>query len=241
MGITLIKIINSNEHYKGQLGWLTTFHHFSFGEYRNPEKVNFGPLRVFNEDFIQPGKGFGFHPHNNMEIVTFVLDGTLQHKDTMGNEGIIEAGEVQRMTAGTGVFHSEYNHSNDKVLHLLQMWVFPDEENLKPSWEQKKFSKQDRTNRLLPIISQNKTNSSLTIHQDTSFYVSRLEGILDHNFSDNRLGYLFVIDGKLNLNGQNLSSQDAAMISNEKSIKLASNGTCELIMIDLPEKFKEVT
>ena len=236
----MIKIISSNEHHKFEYDWLTTYHHFSFGEYQNPEKINFGPLRVFNDDTIQPGKGFDFHFHRDMEIVTYVLEGTLQHKDNLGNEGIIEAGEIQRMTAGTGVKHSEFNNSSEKPVKLLQMWIFPNKKNLKPSWEQIKFSKADRANKLLQVIAAENTplNSIPTIHQDVSFFVSRLEEEKDVKHElNNRQAYSFIINGKIQLNGKIMETKDAAMIQNEKTLSFLAEKSSELILIDLPTKF----
>lgn len=131
------ELIKASEHYKNKIDWLTTYHHFSFGDYYNPEKNEYGPLRVFNDDLIKAGTGFEFHQHRDMEIVTYVIDGALRHRDNLGNDGIIEAGEMQRMTAGTGVIHSEHNASKTNSLRLLQIWVFPDKKGLPPSWQQK--------------------------------------------------------------------------------------------------------
>lgn len=235
----MLQIIKNQNNFETKLDWLTSYHHFSFGEHFHPDKTNFGPLRVFNDDLIQSGKGFGFHQHKDMEIVTYVTEGTLEHKDNFGNNGIIETGQVQRMSAGTGVFHSEYNHSNQNPLKLLQIWIFPNKKELKPSWEERKFTKENRLDKLLCIVSQNQTGSSLLIHQDVSFYVSRLEnGELNHKFAEGRLGYLFVIDGKLSVNGIKLDTKDAVKIQHEKSITMKSSGSTELILLDLPTKYE---
>jgi redox-sensitive bicupin YhaK (pirin superfamily) len=237
----VLQIIKNQDNFETKIDWLTSYHHFSFGEHFHPDKNNFGPLRVFNDDLIQAGKGFDFHQHRDMEIVTYVTEGILEHKDNFGNNGIIETGEVQRMSTGTGVFHSEYNHSNQNPLKLLQIWIFPNKKGLKPSWQERKFTKDDRLDKLLCIVSSNQTDSSLLIHQDVSFYVSRLEnGEVNHKFTEGRLGYLFVINGKLKVNRMELDPKDAVKIQHEKSIIMKSSGSSELILLDLPAKYDSV-
>ncbi len=237
----MIQITKEQEQYKGELDWLTTYHHFSFAEYFDPSKVSFGPLRVFNDDMIQPGTGFDFHQHQDMEIVTYVIDGELEHKDNLGNNGIIQPGEIQRMSAGTGVFHSEFNHSKEKPLRLLQMWVFSDTKGLKPSWEQKRFTKEDRKNKLLPVIGPKNSNQkgSLAISQDATFYVSNLEKgkELSFNLQTGRIAYLFVISGKISLNDKVLDTRDAAQIEKEENLKISAQKDTELILIDLPVRY----
>lgn len=236
-----IRIIKSDEHYENKTDWLRTFHHFSFADYQNPDKMNFGPLRVFNDDEIQPGTGFDFHHHRDMEIVTYVIEGELEHKDNQGNHGVIYAGEVQRMTAGSGIMHAESNHSKDKPLRLLQMWVFANKKNLTPSWEQKKFTKKDRTNKLVPVIvSENSLDTSaLHIHQDATFYLSTLtaNGQVRHKSESGRKSYLFVIDGKIKLGNHTMQTRDAAMISQENELVIWAEEPTELILIDLPEQY----
>lgn len=236
----MLQVIKASEHYKGQYDWLTTYHHFSFGEYYNPEKMSFGPLRVFNDDVVQPGAGFDFHPHSNMEIVTYLIDGELEHKDNFGNRGIIKPGEIQRMSAGTGIMHAEYNHSKEKPLRLLQMWVLANKKNLKPSWEQHRFTKEQQLNKLLPVIvPENSTNDdALKIHQDASFYLSTIlpQNTIQHTIPDGRMAYIFVIEGKAQINGKILQTQDAMMAKNE-SITIAAKQKTQLILVDLPEKF----
>ncbi len=230
----MLKIVKNQENFKTEIDWLTSYHHFSFGEHFHPDKTNFGPLRVFNDDLIQSGKGFGFHQHQNMEIVTYVMDGTLEHKDNFGNNGIIEAREVQRMSAGTGIFHSEYNHSSTNPLKLLQIWITPNEKGLKPSWEQRKFSKEEQLNNLLCVVSPRSDDFSLSIHQDVSFYVSSLENSkVHHDFAESRVGYLFVISGKLQINDMELDAKDSVKIQEEKSIILKSSGSSEIMLLDM--------
>lgn len=237
----MIQIIKEQEQYKGENDWLTTYHHFSFAEYHDPKKVSFGPLRVFNDDIIQPGTGFDLHQHQDMEIVTYVIKGTLEHKDSLGNHGIIQSGEIQRMSAGTGVFHSEFNHSKEKPLRLLQMWVFSDTRGLEPSWEQKRYTKDDRKNKLLPVVGPKNLNQKemLIISQNVTFYVSNLEKstILSYKPQNGRLTYLFVIEGKITLNEKVLSARDVAQIENEEILKIKAQKDTELILIDLPVQY----
>ena len=237
----MIKIIKANEHFKNEDDWLTTYHHFSFADYHNPNKMNFGPLRVFNDDAIQPGTGFDFHFHRDMEIITYVIEGELEHKDNQGNHGVIYPGEVQRMTAGSGIMHSEFNHSKEKPLRLLQMWVFANKKELTPSWEQKKFTIEERTNRLLPIVvaKNAKDGNALRIHQEASFYLSTLTpgSMMEHKLSTGQKSYLFVIDGKIQLNSNLMQTRDAAMIEKENNLTIKAEMATELILIDLPEKY----
>ncbi len=235
----MIKTIKANEHYKNEMDWLTTYHHFSFADYFNPNKMNFGPLRVFNDDTIQPGTGFDFHFHRDMEIITYLIDGELEHKDNQGNQGVIYPGEVQRMSAGSGIMHSEYNHSSERPLRLLQMWIFANKKGLKPSWEQKKFSKEQRINNLVPIVTPENAalNNALQIHQDAIFYLSSLTtgGQVEHNLNNGRKAYLFVIDGEIKLNDNVMKTRDAAMIEKENLLTVKAEQPSEIILIDLPE------
>lgn len=237
----MIKIARADEHYRNKTDWLDTTHHFSFGEYFDPNKMNFGPLRVFNDDIISAGKGFDFHQHSDMEIVTYVIDGMLEHKDSLGNSGAISSGEVQRMSAGTGIMHSEYNGSKTDLVRLLQVWVFPEKKNLVPSWEQRKFSKEERSNKLLLVVAPDDTmtEKSLHIHQNVYFFVSSLsEGALVERKLDlSRKAFLFVIDGKIELNGNVMKTRDAARIENEKNLSIEAIIPTELLLIDLPEKY----
>jgi len=237
----MIKIIKASEHYKSEMDWLTSYHHFSFADYYNPEKMNYGPLRVFNDDTVQPGTGFDFHRHQDMEIITYLIEGELEHKDNQGNRGVIYPGEVQRMTAGSGILHSEFNHSREKPLRLLQMWVFANKRGLKPSWEQKKFTKEERTDRLVPVVTSEsvRDENALHIHQDATFYLSTLTGggRVSHKLSAGRKAYLFVIDGAIRLNDNLMQTQDAALVENESSLAVKAEKPTELILIDLPEKY----
>ena len=237
----MIKTIKANEHYKSEMDWLTSYHHFSFADYYNPEKMNYGPLRVFNDDTVQPGTGFDFHQHRDMEIITYLIEGKLEHKDNQGNHGVIYPGEVQRMTAGSGILHSEFNHSKEKPLRLLQMWVFANKRGLPPSWEQKKFTKEERMNKLVPVVTSESVQdkNALHVHQDATFYLSTLtdKGQVDHKLSAGRKAYLFVIDGAIKLNGNLMQTRDAALIEKEDDLVIKAEKPTELILIDLPEKY----
>jgi len=203
--------------------------------------MNFGPLRVFNDDVIQPGKGFDFHFHRDMEIITYVIEGELEHKDNQGNHGVIYPGEVQRMTAGSGIMHSEFNHSKEKPLRLLQMWVFANKKELVPSWEQRKFTKEERTNKLLPVVvaENTKDGNALHIHQNASFYLSTLTpgSTVEHKLEDGKKSYLFLIDGEIQVNNNLMQTRDAAMIEKENNLIIKAEKATELILIDLPEKY----
>lgn len=237
----MIKTIKASEHYKSEMDWLTSYHHFSFADYYNPEKMNYGPLRVFNDDTVQPGTGFDFHRHQDMEIITYLIEGELEHKDNQGNRGVIYPGEVQRMTAGSGIMHSEFNHSKEKPLRLLQMWVFANKRGLKPSWEQKKFTKEERVNKLVPVVTPEDTGdkNTLHIHQDATFYLSTLTsgGGVSHRLDGRRKAYLFVIDGAIRLNDNPMQTQDAALIEGEDNLVIRAERPSELILIELPEKY----
>jgi redox-sensitive bicupin YhaK (pirin superfamily) len=238
----MIKITKSDEHYHNDdMDWLSSYWHFSFDHYQDPQKMNFGPLRVFNDDTIQPGTGFGFHPHRDMEIVTYVIDGELEHQDNQGNRGIIQPGEIQRMTAGSGILHSEYNHSKEKPLRLLQLWIFANKRGLQPSWEQKQFREDERKDTLLPVIVPEgaANNGALHIHQNASIYVSSLGNgaKVHHQLAPERKAYVFVIEGNASVNGNSMKTRDAAMIENERNIEIGAAAPTELILLDLPEKY----
>lgn len=237
----MIKLTREMEQFKGEHGWLTTYHHFSFAEYFDPERMSFGPLRVFNDDTIQPGTGFDLHEHKDMEIVTYVIEGTLEHKDSLGNHGIIQSGEIQRMSAGTGVYHSEFNHSKEEPLRLLQIWIFSDTRGLQPSWEQKKYTEEERRDKMLQVIGKKDAgqSGSLGINQDAAFYISSLSpgATVSHLIDSGRIGYLFVISGKISANGITLHTRDAAMAEGEPSLEITADRDSEIILIDLPVQY----
>jgi hypothetical protein len=237
----MIKIIKSGEHYHNEEDWLSTYWHFSFAHYQNPDKMNFGPLRVFNDDIIQPGTGFDLHPHRDMEIVTYVIDGELEHKDNQGNYGVIQSGEIQRMTAGSGILHAERNLSKEKPLRLLQMWLFANRRGLSPSWEQRRFGKEARSDKLLPVIVPEnvKDGQALYIHQDAAIYISSLASgsRVEHKLSKDRKAYMFVIEGRVKLNSSMMETRDAAKVENESKLSIQADKQTELILLDLPEKY----
>jgi redox-sensitive bicupin YhaK (pirin superfamily) len=232
----MIQVIKSDERYHADRGWLDTRWHFSFDEYYDPDNVNWGPLRVFNDDVIQPGQGFGFHPHRDMEIITYVMDGELEHRDNTGNRGVVHAGEVQVMSAGTGIIHSEYNHSKERSVHLLQLWIMPRKNGRKPRWEQRQFTLAERQGKLLPVVSSGELANTLAIDQDARVYISRIQAgqELIHRAAAGRKAYLFVISGEVTLDAGSLAAGDQARVANEVSLELKAEVDSEIILLDLP-------
>jgi redox-sensitive bicupin YhaK (pirin superfamily) len=233
----MIKTIKSEQRHHANFGWLNTYWHFSFGPYYDPSNENWGALRVFNDDIIEPGQGFGMHPHRDMEIVTYVLSGEIEHKDSTGSRGLIHPGEVQVMSAGTGIMHSEYNHSKEEPLHLMQIWIFPRTEGTKPRWEQHQFTPAERRGRLLPIVSAGEIEGTLSIDQDAQIYVSALPagGEVKHRSEPHRKVYVFAIEGEISVNGAKLASGDQARIADEAELSLKAAKDSEIILLDLPE------
>jgi redox-sensitive bicupin YhaK (pirin superfamily) len=219
-------------------GWLKTAHSFSFANWYNTQKIHFGALRVLNDDWIAPRQGFGMHPHENMEIITIPLSGALAHKDSMNNSETIHTGEVQIMSAGTGVFHSEFNASDTQPVSLLQTWVFPKEYNITPRYEQKAFDAQNRQNQWQVVVSPNKETGGLWINQDSVYSLANLSAgtRLEYkpHFSEN-VGYLFVITGKLKLLDQVLGMRDAIGINELKDIEIEALEPSEILMIEVPD------
>ncbi len=216
-------------------GWLKTYHTFSFADYFDREHMSFGSLRVINEDFVAVGKGFGAHPHRDMEIITYILEGQLAHKDSMGNGSIIKRGDVQRMSAGTGVTHSEFNASQDEIVHLLQIWILPKYTGLHPSYEQKYFDVQEKQDRLRLVASPDGHDGSVTIHQDASMYAGILSKgkELGHSLANGRRAYVHVARGALKVNGERLNAGDGVKITGEKITTLAATEDSELLLFDL--------
>jgi redox-sensitive bicupin YhaK (pirin superfamily) len=233
----MIQIIPSEERHHENHGWLDTRWHFSFADYYDPQNEQWGALRVFNDDVIEPGQGFGMHPHRDMEIITYVLSGSLEHRDSLGHRGLIAPGEVQVMSAGRGIRHSEYNASKTEPLHLLQLWIFPRHNGLEPRWEQRVFTAEERDGRLLPAVSGGDVPETLTIDQDAGIYLSRLAAgkKATHQSGQGRKAYAFVISGEVKLNGQKLGAGDQARMADEKEIAIESVRDAELILLDLPE------
>jgi len=232
----MIQVIKSEDRYHADFGWLSTYWHFSFDTYHDPSNMSWGALRVFNDDVIRPGRGFGSHPHRDMEIVTYVLEGELEHRDNQGNTGVIRPGEVQVMSAGTGIVHSEYNHSQERPVHLLQLWIMPRTKGLKPRWEQRQFTQAARSGTLLPVVSDGKVPATLHIDQEATIYVSTLKTgqTVVHKSRAGRKAYVFVIAGTLSLNGTLLKAGDQARIADEPDLNLKAVDNTELILLDLP-------
>ena len=231
----MLDVIQSESRGSADHGWLRAKHTFSFAEYQNPERVEFGKVRVINEDRIAPGKGFGIHPHRDMEIVTYVIDGAIAHKDSMGNGTVITAGEIQRMTAGTGVQHSEFNHSQDRELHLLQIWIYPEKNGLEPSYEQTRFSREEKLNRLRLVGSRDGRDGSITIHQDVNLYASVLEAGSEVSLElrPDRKVFVQVVNGDVAVNGQRLSAGDGAQMEDEQALQIAAVSEAEFLVFDM--------
>lgn len=232
----MIQIIRSNDRYLADHGWLKSRFSFSFAEYYDPNNMLFGPMRVLNDDTVQARKGFGKHPHSEMEIVSYVISGELTHEDTTGNREVLRAGELQRMSAGTGLYHSEFNGS-DQPVHFLQMWFLPDTKGLKPSYEQKGFAREDKIGRLLPVVSNNQDGDNLFIHQYMTIYLSMLDAGTEiaHEVKPGRRVHLFVIDGQLTLNGtEKMEPGDAARIEDVTKLSFSTDSNVEFMLIDLP-------
>ena len=217
------------------LGWLDSRHSFSFGSYYDPQHMGYGTLRVINEDRVQPGQGFGTHGHRDMEIISYVISGSLEHRDSMGNGSVIRPGDVQRMSAGTGVQHSEYNHSATDMVHFLQIWILPEANNLEPGYEQKLFPAAERSNRWRLVGSRDGRDGSLTIHQDVSLLATLVDAgtELDYAFDGPRRGFLQVVRGSVDIDADTLSAGDAAAMQNHASLVLKAREEAELLLFDM--------
>ena len=231
----MLDVIRSDTRGAADHGWLKAKHTFSFADYHDPERVHFGTLRVINEDRIAPAMGFGTHPHRDMEIVTYIISGAIEHKDSMGNGTVIHAGEVQRMTAGTGVLHSEFNHSEDEELHLLQIWIFPEEKNLEPGYEQTLFPREAKLNQLRLIGSRDGREGSVTIHQDVDLYASVLESGHSVSLEDtaDRRVFVQVISGTLDVNDETLEPGDGMKVRQQDAIRIAAKADSEFLLFNL--------
>ena len=219
-------------------GWLRTNHTFSFADYYNPERIHFGALRVLNDDYIAGGMGFGTHPHDNMEIITIPLEGDLEHKDSMGNGTVIKHGDVQVMSAGTGITHSEYNHNKTKPVQLLQIWVFPNKHNVTPRYGQITLDVNQRHNKLQQILSPNSDDEGVWIHQDAWFHIGRFDQNFETTYTWKKQGngvYVFVIKGDITVNGTALNERDGSGIWNTDSMSIQANSAdAELLIIEVP-------
>ncbi len=231
----MIEIRRGQERGYADHGWLKSFHSFSFADYYDPKHMGFGPLRVINEDRVAAGMGFGTHGHRDMEIISYVLDGALAHKDSMGNGSTIHPGDVQRMSAGSGVTHSEFNHSQEGNTHFLQIWIQPNVNGIKPSYDEKHFDAAAKRGVLRLIASPDGRDGSVLVHQDTYLYATLLDGAekVAHSFKADRLGYVFVARGSLEVNGQRLLAGDAMKISGGGEIRLENAEDAEVLVFDM--------
>lgn len=231
----MIEIRRAQGRGKVSLGWLDSRHTFSFGHYYDPKHMGFGNLRVINEDRVQPGKGFAPHGHEDMEIISYVIDGALEHKDSMDNGSVIRPGDVQRMTAGTGVRHSEFNHSERDVVHFLQIWILPEAKGLQPGYEEKTFTDEDKRNRLRLVGSRDGREASVTIHQDVDLYASILSAgaELTHVFRPGRKGWIQVVRGDLSVGDERLGTADGAAIEDVESLRIVATSDAELLLFDM--------
>lgn len=231
----MITVRRSNERGGGDYGWLKTRHTFSFNDYWDPRWMGFRSLRVINEDLVAPGSGFPTHPHSDMEIITYVLEGKLEHKDSLGTGSVILPGDGQRMTAGRGIRHSEYNPSKTEQVHLYQIWILPEKKGLEPSYEQKTFPTKEKQGRLRLIASPDAKDGSVKINQDARLYVSLLKPgeQVTHTLGMNRQGWLQVAKGGVEVNGQKLEAGDGAAISNEQKLTIEGAKDSEVLLFDL--------
>ena len=228
----MITVRKSNDRGHFDHGWLNTYHTFSFADYYDPSFMGFRSLRVINEDRVQPDVGFGQHGHRDMEIVSIVLSGELAHRDSMGNGSVIRRGDVQRMSAGSGVLHSEMNPSKDESVHFFQIWILPERRGLKPEYEQKTFGDDEKKNVLKLVASHDGREGSVTIHQDASLYTSLLDGDVSYSYAPNRAGWIQVARGEVDINGVTLSAGDGAAIDDERDVKISGRGA-EFLLFDL--------
>jgi len=233
----MIQLRKSDERGHASHGWLDSYHSFSFADYYDPAHMNYSVLRVINEDRIAPSMGFGTHPHRNMEIITYMLKGELRHQDSMGNGSVIRAGDVQRMTAGSGIRHSEMNASDDTEAHLLQIWLLPERDGLPPSYEDKSISVGSKLNQWCLVASGHVQEAALKIHQDVELFASILQQnhSLQYKFKKGRCIYLHLAVGQLQLNEYALSAGDAVMMSDEAGFELLATTDSEFLLFDLPE------
>ncbi|CAG4888435.1 pirin family protein [Paraburkholderia saeva] len=231
----MLQIRRSDERGHANHGWLDSYHSFSFADYYDPDHMQFGPLRVINEDVIGPGEGFGTHGHRDMEIVTYVLQGALAHKDSMGNGSTIRPGDVQRMSAGTGVMHSEFNASKEEPLHLLQIWVLPARRGDAPGYEEKRFEDADKRGRLRVVASPDGRDGSVTIHSDASIHAGLFDGAerADFTVPAGRRVYVQVARGGVTVNGEALTAGDAAMLADVDTVTLEKGNQAEVLLFDL--------
>ena len=231
----MLQVRRRDERGVANFGWLDSKHSFSFGHYYDPNQMGFGVLRVINEDRVQPAKGFDTHGHQDMEIISYVLEGALEHKDSMGNGSVIRPGDVQRMTAGTGVRHSEYNHSASELVHFLQIWILPEERGLEPGYEQKPFASEEKRGRLLLVGSRDGRDGSVTIHQDVDLYAALLTAgeVVAHRMASGRRAWIQVARGKVTIDGRELNAGDGAAVSAANEISIRGAEDAEILLFDM--------
>jgi len=231
-----LQVRKSSDRGYADRGWLQSYHSFSFAEYFDRKHMHFSALRVINDDIIAPGQGFGMHPHRDMEIITYILRGELQHKDSIGNGSIIRAGDVQRMTAGTGIVHSEFNASDTSDVHLLQIWIMPDSLNLESSYEEKHFSTEQKLNQWCLMAARDNQGAAIKVNQDMQLYASVLGAAvsLAYTVNDNRSAYLHIARGNIEINGQQIASGDAVMLNGGAELHIKAIAESELLLFDLP-------
>ena len=231
----MITLRKNQERGHANHGWLDTYHSFSFADYYDPDHMGFSSLRVINDDRIAPGAGFPTHPHRDMEIITYVLSGALAHRDSMGNGSIIQAGDVQKMSAGTGIRHSEFNPSEDTPVHLLQIWIQPRERGITPSYAQKSYRREDKKGRLCLIASPEADNDTILLHQDVRMYASILsaEDTISYPLQANRIAYLHVATGEVTANHKTLTAGDALILQDEALLTLTTGSEAEVLLFDM--------
>lgn len=231
----MIRVRRDQEIYRAEGGWFTARWHFSFDRYRDPENMGWGPLRVFNDDRLVPGAVWPLHPHRDIEGITYVVEGTFRHQDDQGGGGVLPAGSVQRMTLGSGAWHSEQNGSETEPMRFIQLWIMPTERGLSPSLEQKVFTEQDRTDLLLEVLSPD-GGEAVKVHGDARVFVSRLNAGTEvvHRLGPGRGTYLYVIEGALRAGDEKLGTGDAAKVRDEEALRLAADDTTELLLVDVP-------
>lgn len=231
----MLNIRKASERGHANLGWLDTHHTFSFADYHDPNHMGFARLRVINDDIVAPGRGFGTHPHRDMEIITYVLEGALEHRDSMGNGSVMRPGDVQRMSAGTGVSHSEFNHSREEPVHLLQIWLLPDRRGHEPGYEQKHFADAEKRGRLRLIASPDGRDGSVSVHQDVRVYAALLDGdeAVSHEIERGRVAWIHVARGAVAVNGQALEAGDGAPIDTAGLLQFNDGEQAEILLFDM--------
>lgn len=223
------------------LGWLKSRHTFSFSHYHDPQRIHFGALRVLNDDIVTEGKGFGTHPHENMEIISIPLEGDLEHKDSMGNTTVIKKGDIQVMSAGTGVYHSEYNRNRDQLVKFLQIWIFPNKKNVQPRYDQITLDLNDRHNKLQQVLSPDPNDAGVWIHQDAWFHVSQMDAGTDLDYAIKKEGngvYAFVLKGNVTIEEQELSDRDGLGIWDTNTFSIKATSDAELLLMEVPMRFE---